>query len=334
MSGPASLPLIADIQGLKIDYVSKAAVAHAVQGASIRIAEGETVGIVGESGSGKSTIARSLLGLLNPRLARIVGGKIILGSQDVTNLSPRAWERLRGNPVAMVFQDPLTYLNPVMTISAQIEESIHLHDRESATAPRLTELLDLVKLPRHVLPSYPDEMSGGMRQRVLLAIALGCRPRLLVADEPTTALDVTTQAEIMELLQDLRKYTGMAMLLISHDLDLVASNCERIYVMYSGQTIEWGSASDIFNAPSHPYTRGLLAAAEGMRQQDGSFVTIPGDPPDLRVETRGCPFLARCPESFDACRDLPGPTQAGAPNHAVRCFAVQRRSLHPGGIPA
>jgi oligopeptide/dipeptide ABC transporter ATP-binding protein len=325
MSRAVTQPSIVEITDLRIDYVARAIAVHAVQGASLHVQDGETVGIVGESGSGKSTIARALMGLLNPRLARITGGAIRLAGQDVTGYSVRQWERMRGSPVAMVFQDPLTYLNPVMTVSAQIGESIRLHDREASRDARLAELLELVKLPHHVAQAYPDELSGGMRQRVLLAIALGCRPRLLIADEPTTALDVTTQAEIMQLLRDLQRQTGMALLLISHDLDLVADTCERLYVMYAGRTVEWGAAAGIFRTPLHPYTRGLLASAEGRRQADGTFVTIPGDAPDLRFDPPGCPFQPRCAESLGDCTVvMPRAVAGGADNHQVRCLAVEK----------
>jgi oligopeptide/dipeptide ABC transporter ATP-binding protein len=316
---------IAEIQELRIDYAGRGGAVHAVQGASLRVGDGETVGIVGESGSGKSTIARALMGLLDPRLARITGGRLLLAGQDVTGFSPRQWEAMRGNPAAMVFQDPLTYLNPVMTIGAQIGESIALHDPGAAQAPRLRALLDMVRLPHHIARAFPDELSGGMRQRALLAIALGCRPRLLVADEPTTALDVTTQAEIMQLLRELQQQTGMALLLISHDLDLVADSCRRLYVMYAGRSVEWGAAPAIFAAPAHPYTRGLLAAAEGRRQADGTFVTIPGDPPDLRLDPPGCPFQPRCAEHLPVCSEtMPAAATIGSAHHLVRCHAVER----------
>jgi oligopeptide/dipeptide ABC transporter ATP-binding protein len=325
MSPTLAPPPIAEISDLRIDYVARDVAVHAVQGASLHVQDGETVGIVGESGSGKSTIARALMGLLNPRLARITGGGIRLAGQDVTAFSVRQWEGMRGSPAAMVFQDPLTYLNPVMTVGAQIAESIRLHDRKAPREARLAELLDLVKLPRHVARAYPDELSGGMRQRVLLAIALGCRPRLLIADEPTTALDVTTQAEIMQLLRDLQRQTGMALLLISHDLDLVAETCERLYVMYAGRAVEWGGAAEIFRTPLHPYTRGLLAAAEGRRQADGTFVTIPGDTPDLRFDPPGCPFQPRCAERLGDCAArMPAAVTGGAASHRVRCWAVEK----------
>jgi oligopeptide/dipeptide ABC transporter ATP-binding protein len=320
--GPTDRPLVAELRQLRIDYRSGHSVVHAVQGATLQVAEGQTVGLVGESGSGKSTVARALLGLLDAERSAVVGGQIVLDGRDVTALKPRQWQQLRGSPAAMVFQDPLTYLNPVMMVGRQIEESVRLHDRDVAAATRVEELLHLVKLPASVTKSYPDELSGGMRQRALLAIALGCRPRLLIADEPTTALDVTTQSEIMHLLRDLRDQTGMAMLLISHDLGLVASICEHAYVMYGGRTIEWGPSAAIFNKPSHPYSKGLIAAAEGRRTKDGRFITIGGDVPDMRSFMGGCPFEPRCSLSRPACVVMPEPSLAiDRQAHFVRCHA-------------
>ncbi len=318
---------VADISDLRIVYRVGQYVVHAVSGASIFVGEGETVGIVGESGSGKSTIARALIGLLDRRTAHIVGGRILLDGKDVTNYTPAQWEKMRGNPAAMVFQDPLSYLNPVVTVGNQIAEGIRIHDPETNIRTRVAELLEMVKLPPSVTNSYPDELSGGMRQRALLAIALGCRPKLLIADEPTTALDVTTQAEIVEQLRELQRKLGMALLLISHDLGLVASLCERIYVMYAGSTIEWGSSRDVFESPRHPYTDGLLAAAEGRRTRDGMFVTVPGDVPNLTAGISGCPFVPRCSLAHANCVEMPAPSPVGTGGiHFVRCHAVATRA--------
>ena len=313
-------PVAGELDGVEIQYHGGRNVVHAVQGASVRIEAGQTVGVVGESGSGKSTIARALLGLLDPDRSSLVAGRLVLDGKDVSRLTPKEWQKIRGNPAAMVFQDPLTYLNPVMSVGKQIAESIRLHDPKADRKARVAELLELVKLPQTVAKSYPDELSGGMRQRVLMAIALACRPKLLIADEPTTALDVTTQAEIMELLADLQQKMHMAMLLISHDLGLVASMCEKVYVMYAGRTIEWGPAAEIFHRPSHPYTRGLIAAAEGRRTKDGRFSTIGGDVPDMRNRIKGCPFAPRCGLRHDACSEMPEAKGAG-PGHMVRCHA-------------
>jgi oligopeptide/dipeptide ABC transporter ATP-binding protein len=320
-------PLVAEVDDLRIVYEGSHSLVHAVSGASISVAEGETVGIVGESGSGKSTIARTLIGLLDKRTARITGGRIVLDGQDVTGFTPREWEKVRGNPAAMVFQDPLSYLNPVLTVGRQIAESVRLHDRTAPVEARVAELLEMVKLPASVAKAYPDELSGGMRQRCLLAIALGCRPKLLIADEPTTALDVTTQAEIGELLRDLQSSLGMALLLISHDLGLVTSLCERIYVMYAGRTIEWGPGESVFGSPRHPYTSGLLAAAEGRRTVDDRFMTVQGDVPNLGTFIPGCPFEPRCALAVAKCGVMPEARPVAAHGgHFVRCHSADTGS--------
>jgi oligopeptide/dipeptide ABC transporter ATP-binding protein len=317
---------IVSVSDLHFSYLRGGAVVSALRGVTLAVQPGEAVGIVGESGSGKSTLARALLGLTNPRLSRIEAGRIAIDGQDVTAFAPAQWESLRGHPVAMMFQDPLTYLNPVMKVGRQIAESVRRHDRGADVGARVRELLGLVRLPESVAKAYAHELSGGMRQRALLAVALGCRPRLLVADEPTTALDVTTQTEIMALLADLRQRLGMAMLLISHDLGLVASACTRIYVMYAGRTVEWGSTAGVFGAPAHPYTTGLLQSARVVRNEAGRFATIGGDVPNLARPIEGCPFRPRCPLAFAPCVAMPEPIGVSADrDHEVRCWFVEER---------
>ena len=273
----ASAPLIETL-GLSIGYRSRAGVMLAVQQASVLVRAGESVALVGESGSGKSTFARAMLGLLPEKTGRIEAGRILIEGRDVTTHTSTQWERLRGNPIAMVFQDPLSYLNPVMRVGKQIAESVRRHDPAvRRVAQRVDELLELVRLPVACAGAFPHELSGGMRQRVLLAIALGCRPRLLVADEPTTALDVTTQAEILTLLRDLRQELGgMAMLLISHDLGVVWHECERVYVMFRSRIVEEGDTRDVLANPSHAYTAALVRAAQAARNAEGQFATIEG----------------------------------------------------------
>ena len=317
---------ILDIESLRMAYHARGAAIRALEGASLQVGEGESVGLVGESGSGKSTLARAALGLLPENVARIESGRMTLAGRDVTHLAPSQWEALRGHPVAMVFQDPLSYMNPVMRVGRQIAESVVRHTPDLAVEPRVRELLELVKLPASCAQSYPHELSGGMRQRALLAVALGCKPKLLVADEPTTALDVTTQAEVLALLRELRRELNMAMLLISHDLGLVAESCERIYVMYAGRTIEWGTTQQVFRESKHPYTQGLLEAAVAARNAEGRFHTIGGDPPNLAELIEGCPFAPRCEQAKAECRTrMPDPTFVAAqPPHAVRCVLYPR----------
>ena len=314
---------ILDIQALRLAYRTRGGVAWAMNGVTLSVAEGEAVGLVGESGSGKSTLARATLGLLPRNIARIESGRIAIDGQDVTGFDEDQWQAMRGHPVAMVFQDPLSYLNPVMRVGRQIAESVRCHAPHLALSARVVELLGLVKLPASAAEAYPHELSGGMRQRALLAVALGCGPKLLVADEPTTALDVTTQAEILALIRELRERLGMALLLISHDLGIVASACERIYVMYAGHCVEWGPTADVFRRPAHPYTVGLLKAAQAARNAEGRFSTIAGDPPNLSALSPGCPFTPRCSLARAECaREMPPASAAkNAGTQEVRCWA-------------
>jgi len=276
--GSSAVPPLLQTDALRVDYRTRDSTVTAVQDVSIVVRPGESVALVGESGSGKSTVARAMLGLLPDRIARIASGRIHLNGTDVTDFTASQWEGVRGHPVAMVFQDPLSYLNPVMRVGRQIAESVKRHDKATRDVQaRVAELLELVRLPASTIRSYPHELSGGMRQRVLLAIALGCRPSLLIADEPTTALDVTTQAEILALLRDLRQRLGMAMLLISHDLGVVWEECERVYVMFRSRIVESGATQEVFAKPTHPYTSGLILAAQAARDSNGRFVTIEGE---------------------------------------------------------
>ena len=323
---PANNVLV-KVADLSLSYVTKRAVVRAVRGIDLEISAGEAVGLVGESGSGKSTLARALLGLNPPRRVRIDGGRLEIEGRDVTTLSDDDWTEFRGSPVAMVFQDPLSFLNPVMRVERQIFESIKRHEPGIDAAARIDELLSLVKLPGSVRRAYPHELSGGMRQRVLLAIALACRPKLLVADEPTTALDVTTQAEIMALLGELRQRLGMALLFISHDLALVSAECDRIYVMYAGRLVESGSSKAVTYQSRHPYTRELFNAARALRLPNGRFSTIGGDVPNLAQMVEGCPFQSRCPLVFEPCNVMPPASQAPGLEHMVRCWAHQEGRL-------
>ena len=320
-------PPILEIADVSLSYSTRGRMVRALQAVNLSIGDGEAVGLVGESGSGKSTVARAAMGLTPQNVARIESGKIRVAGRDVTQLGEAGWTALRGHPIAIVFQDPLSYLNPVMRVGRQIAESVEQHTPELTSDLRVRELLEQVKLPASCAVSYPHELSGGMRQRVLLAIAIACRPRLLIADEPTTALDVTTQAEILALLKELRTQLQMAMLLISHDLGIVASACERIYVMYAGRTIEWGHTASIFQAPAHPYTVGLMHAAQADRDRYGRFVTIAGEPPNLAGVEAGCPFAPRCSQAMPHCAGtMPGPVRL-AQEHWVRCW------LYAAGVP-
>jgi oligopeptide/dipeptide ABC transporter ATP-binding protein len=307
-----TMPLL-EIKDLRTWFFSDGRVLKAVDGVSLAIEEGETVALVGESGCGKSVTALSILGLVPSPPGRIVGGEILLESRDLLRLDHRALRDVRGNRIGMIFQEPMTSLNPVFTVGNQIVEAIEEHRPvgRKAARGRAAELLDLVGLPdpRRLLGEYPHRLSGGMRQRVMIAMALACEPKLLIADEPTTALDVTTQAQILDLLGTLQQRLGMAMLIITHDLGVVARTARRVAVMYAGRKVEEASVADLLARPRHPYTQGLLASLpDPERELDskpGRLKEIPGMVPPLHDLPPGCAFAPRCPLACDACRSAP-----------------------------
>ena len=311
------------VKGLRTHIRHDDAIIHAVDGVDLSIAAGETVGLVGESGSGKSMTAMSIMRLLPPQGA-IVAGSIRVGASEVTTLSEKAMRRVRGNEIAMVFQDPLTSLNPTMTVEDQITEAVRLHKHVSRSGARrrALEVLDLVRVPNPVerLRAYPHQLSGGLRQRVMIAIALACGPAVLIADEPTTALDVTIQAQILDLIDVLKRDLNMAVLLITHDLGVVAGRADRVSVMYAGRILERGSVDDLFSSTRHPYSEALLRAIP--RQGDtksNPLFTIPGQPPDLARAFDYCVFADRCQYAQDDCRRSLPPLQP-AEGHAYACF--------------
>ena len=297
-------PLLA-VDDLRVRFWTSRGLVYAVNGISFDIRPGETLGLVGESGCGKSVTALAAMGIL-PRAARIPTGSIKLEGRELVGLSERAWRRVRGKEIAMIFQDPMTSLNPVLTIGAQLREAIeeHLDLDRKATTRRAVELLDQVGIPSAAdrLKSYPHQFSGGMRQRVMIAMALACEPKLLIADEPTTALDVTIQAQILDLLRELVAQRGTALVLITHDLGVVAGTCERVQVMYAGTLVETGTADELFATPRHPYTLGLLQSVPrldiGRRQP---LHPIPGAPRNMLSEPESCPFAPRCRYQIDRC---------------------------------
>ncbi len=298
------------VDDLRVRFWTSRGIVHAVNGISFDVRAGETLGLVGESGCGKSVTALAAMGIL-PRAARIPSGSIKLDGRELIGLSERSWRRVRGKEIAMIFQDPMTSLNPVLTVGAQLRESLEEHldlDRKSATR-RAAELLEQVGIPgaKDRLKNYPHQFSGGMRQRVMIAMALACEPKLLIADEPTTALDVTIQAQILDLLRELVSERGTALVLITHDLGVVAGTCERVQVMYAGTLVETGTADELFATPRHPYTLGLLQSVPrldlGSRQP---LMPIPGSPRNMLSEPDSCPFAPRCRFRIDQCvRELP-----------------------------
>jgi peptide/nickel transport system ATP-binding protein len=300
----AGAPPALRVTGLDVDIALRRSVVHAVQGVSLQVAAGETVGIVGESGCGKSTLGLALAGLLPE--AATARGSIRLGDRELVGLGDRELQAVRGAEVGIVFQDPMTSLNPTQRIGAQVGEALRLQRGASRAAARraAAEMLDLVGLPRpgEQLDRFPHELSGGMRQRVVIAAALICEPRVLVADEPTTALDVTTQAQILELFARLRATLGMAMLLITHDMGVVAGQADRVFVMYAGREAETGSTPDVFDAPRHRYTAALLDSILRLEtEHKATLYTIPGRPPDLTATLAGCPFAPRCGAAAGPC---------------------------------
>ena len=289
---------LVDIQHERLSFFTPAGEVKALNDVSIHLNDGEVLGIVGESGSGKSVTAYSLMGL-TAYPGKLVGGTIDFNGHRINDLSEKEFRKIRGNEVSIIFQDPMTSLNPVYTIGNQIMEVILLHtdkNKEQARA-RAKELLELVGInePEKRLKQYPHELSGGMRQRVMIAIALACEPKLLIADEPTTALDVTIQAQILELMMELKEKLGMAIIMITHDLGVVASMCDRIAVMYAGRIVEYGTTDDIFYNPKHEYTKGLLKSIPRLDAKEHErLVPIEGTPIDLLNPPAGCPFAPRC----------------------------------------
>jgi len=298
-------------------------VVRAVDDVSLTLDAGQTLGIVGESGSGKTTLALSILRLLPPA-ARIVSGEIRFEGEDLLAKSKREMRKIRGKRIAMILQDPMASLNPLFTVGDQIGEPLRVHEgaSRSAAGRRACELLAAVRIPSPAsrARNYPHEMSGGMRQRVVGAIAIACRPRLLIADEPTTSLDVTIQAQYLTLLGELQREQGLALIFITHNLGIVARMCDRVAVMYAGRFVEVGDVRTIFNAPAHPYTRALLDAIPRLGQWGGRLTAIDGVPPDLAQLPAGCAFAPRCPQAIARCAvDVP-PAFALGPGHAARCW--------------
>ena len=287
-----------EIKDERLSFFTPAGEVKALNGVSFSMEEGEVLGIVGESGSGKSVTAYSVMGL-TAYPGKLIGGTINFNGHQIDKMSEKEMRKIRGNEVSIIFQDPMTSLNPVYTIGNQITEVICLHTGKSKKEAhdRAKELLELVGInePAKRLKQYPHELSGGMRQRVMIAIALACEPKLLIADEPTTALDVTIQAQILELMQELRKKLGMSIIMITHDLGVVASMCERIAVMYAGHIVEYGTADEIFYEPKHEYTKGLIRSIPKLNVQETErLIPIEGQPVDLLNPPAGCPFAPRC----------------------------------------
>jgi len=319
---------ILDVQDLRVSFNVYGGEVQAVRGVSFQVKEGEAVAIVGESGSGKSVTAQAIMRLIPTPPGQFKSGSIFFDGQDLLTLSEKAMQKVRGNKIGMIFQDPMTSLNPTMTIGMQIMEGLMLHQRlsKSEAKERAIELLSMVGIPdpESRIKQYPHQMSGGMRQRVMIAIALACNPALLIADEPTTALDVTIQAQIMQLMKELQQKTKTSIILITHDLGVVVDLCDRVIVMYAGQIVETGTKWEIFQNPQHPYTKGLLKSLPRLDQaKDEPLVPIYGTPPDMVHPPIGCGFCSRCSEAMRICEMEEPEWTTISETQQVRCWLQQ-----------
>ena len=329
------MPPLLQIDDLRTEIRLRSATVHALDGVSLNVEAGECLGIVGESGSGKTMTALSIMQLLPPG-GHIIGGTITLGGQEISSLNDDGMRHVRGNEVGMIFQDPMTSLNPTMTVGDQIAETVLLHrgaDAKTAQA-RAVEVLGLVGMPRPAerVSNYPHQLSGGMRQRVMIAMALACEPKLLIADEPTTALDVTIQKQILELIDDLRRRLGLAVILVTHDLGVIAGRADRVAVMYAGKVMETTSTARLFANPRHPYTEALFGALpEKAADQTERLYSIPGMPPDLTSPPPGCRFAARCRYVQDRCRQTEPPLEGDSWEHVFRCYFPVGRAEKDAG---
>ncbi len=325
---------LVDIKNERLSFFTPAGEVKALNDVSIHLKEGEVLGIVGESGSGKSVTAYSLMGL-TAHPGKLMGGQLRFNGHEIENMTEKQFREIRGNEVSIIFQDPMTSLNPVYTVGNQIMEVIRLHtDKDKKQAyDRAKELLELVGInePEKRLKQYPHELSGGMRQRVMIAIALACEPKLLIADEPTTALDVTIQAQILELMMELKDKLGMAIIMITHDLGVVASMCDHIAVMYAGRIVEYGTTDDIFYRPHHMYTKGLIRSIPRLDTKEHErLVPIEGTPVDLLNPPAGCPFAPRCESCMKIClREMP-PVTNFDDVHYTQCWLNQKEAIEKG----
>ena len=320
---------ILEIKNLHTYFYTDSGVIKSVDGVDIELREGTTLGIVGESGSGKSVTALSVMGLLMGTTGKVAEGEILFEGRDLTKLDDEERRKVRGEKISMIFQEPMTSLNPVMKIGDQITECILMHNNISKQEAwdKAVEMLKLTGVPRveRMMKEYPFQLSGGQRQRVMIAMALVCKPKILIADEPTTALDVTIQAQILDLMENLKQKTGTSILFITHDLGVVAEVCDDVVVMYSGRVVEKGDVRSIFASPSHPYTKGLLASIPKLGECAEELESIPGNVPNPKYMPQGCKFAPRCSCAFDKCREEePGFYDVGE-GHMSRCWLCEKK---------
>ena len=315
---------VLEIEDLSVEYVSNNTVVKAVNGISLTLEKGKTVGLVGETGAGKTTTALAAMALLPERVGKITSGVIRLMGDDISTMTEKQINAVRGEIISMIFQDPMTALNPIMPVGKQIEESLRLHNTQNRSKEelhkRVDEVLEMVGIPAARRGDYPMQFSGGMKQRVVIAIALACQPEILIADEPTTALDVTIQAQVLELIEEMQKRLGMAMIMITHDLGIVVRNCDDVAIMYAGQIVEYGTVEQIFTPGGHhPYTEGLFGSIPKLRSGERRLVPIEGLMPDPTDLPKGCKFSPRCSKCMGICRERE-PEETVHNGHRVKCF--------------
>ena len=321
---------ILDIRDLHIQFNSDGSTSHAVNGVNLAIGQGETLGLVGETGAGKTTTALGILNLIPHPPGKITKGEIFFQGQDLLKKSVREMQHIRGNQISMIFQDPMTALNPVLTVCEQIAEVIKLHQKcsQAEAEAGAAKMMELVGIPSQRMKEYPHQFSGGMKQRIVIAIALACNPQLLIADEPTTALDVTIQAQVLKLMKNLQQQFGTSLLLITHDLGVVAEVCDKVAIMYAGEIIEYGSAVHIFEHTAHPYTRGLFASIPSLDEDVERLQPIPGMMPDPTELPPGCKFCDRCPQAVEACEKIHPQMTELTEGHMVRCLLAGKENTH------
>lgn len=322
------------IKDLHIHYITEEGTVEAVNGINIELMKGETLGLVGETGAGKTTTALGILRLVPNPPGKIISGEIIMDGQSILEISEEEMRKIRGNKISMIFQDPMTALNPVMTVGEQIAEVIEIHENLSGKEAhqKAMEMLELVGIPQNRGNDYPHQFSGGMKQRVIIAIALACNPGLLIADEPTTALDVTIQAQVLDMMNNLKNEFNTSMILITHDLGVVAEVCDRVAIMYAGEIVEDASIEELFEDPKHPYTVGLFGSIPSLDEEVDRLKPIRGLMPDPTELPSGCKFHPRCPHAEEICKNVHPEDTEISPTHKVKCFIYSGQVEKKGGV--
>lgn len=317
--------IVLQVEDLTVHYVTEDETVEAVNGVNLELKEGETLGLVGETGAGKSTTALAVMRLIPDPPGKVISGKVLVDGKDIYAAKKSELEQIRGNEIAMIFQDPMTVLNPVFTVGDQIAETIEIHERcgKHEAQKKAVEMLKLVGISAERANDYPHQFSGGMKQRVVIAIALSCNPRLLIADEPTTALDVTIQAQVLELMKGLKEKVNTSMIMITHDLGIVAEVCDEVAVMYAGRIIEQGTLDDIFRRTKHPYTEGLFNSLPNIYDRRSELKPIPGLMPDPTNLPKGCAFAPRCEYATDRCREVRPVLEKHSETHSVACVRYE-----------